>query len=66
MLSSDSSHLFLWSILMPAPMSKGASKNLEAFFIVVQKPSLSEQVKSNILNIFNNFIEFLLYFVLIL
>ena len=57
---------------MPAPKDKRTRKNLEAFFIAVQKPSLNEQIKSNVLHlflkrhhmrdIFNNFNDFLLYF----
>ena len=57
---------------MPAPKDKRTRKNLEAFFIAVQKPLLNEQIKSNVLHlflkrhhmrdIFNNFNDFLLYF----
>lgn len=48
---------------MPAPKYKQACKNLEACFIGVQKPSLNEQLKSNV---FNNFSDFLLSFLFIL
>ena len=39
---------------MPAAKEKGVHKNLEAFFITVLKPSLNEQLKSIILNFFQN------------
>ena len=51
-LSNNTSHLFAWEILMPTPKGKRTCKNLEAFFIPVQKPSLNEQVKSNVLHRF--------------
>ena len=50
--SSNNGHLFAWEILMPAPKDKLTRKNLEAFFIAVQKLSLNEQVKSNIVHLF--------------
>ena len=37
---------------MLAPKDKRTHTNVEAFFIAVQKPSLNEQVKSNILHLF--------------
>ena len=39
---------------MPAPRDKQTRTNLEVFFIVVQKPSLNEPVKSNVLQHFRN------------
>ena len=39
---------------MPPPKDKRTRKNLEAFFIAVQKPSLNEQVKANFLHLFRN------------
>ena len=33
---------------------KRTSKNLEVFFIPVQKPSVNEQVKLNVLHLFRN------------
>ena len=53
-LSSSISHSFAWEILMLAPKDKQTRKNLEAFFIAVQKPSLNEQVKSNVLHLFRS------------
>ena len=55
-LFNNVGHLFVWEILMPAPKDKRKRKNLEAFFIAVQKPSLNEQVKSNVLHLFQNII----------
>ena len=51
-LSNNSGHLYAWKTLMPAPKDIGTHKNLEAFFITVQKPSLNKQVKSNVLHLF--------------
>ena len=53
-LSNNIGHLFAWEILMPAPKDKRTRKNLEAFFIAVQKPSLNEQMKLNVLHLFRN------------
>ena len=53
-LSNNIGHLFAWEILMPVTKDKRTSKNLEAFFIAVQKPSLNAQVKSNVLHLFRN------------
>ena len=53
-LSNNIGHLFAWEIPMPAPKDKRTCKNLEVFFIVVQKPSLNEQVKSSVLHLFRN------------
>ena len=51
-LSNNIGHLFVWEILMPVLKDKRTRKNLEAFFIAVQKPSLNEQMKSNVLHLF--------------
>ena len=53
-LSNNSVHLYAWKTLMPAPKYILTHKNLEAFFITVQKPSLNKQVKSNVLHLFRN------------
>ena len=37
---------------MPAPKDKPTRKNLEAFFIAVQKPSLNGQVESKVFTFF--------------
>ena len=51
-LSNNSGHLYEWKTLMPTPKDIRTHKNLEAFFITVQKPSLNKQVKSNVLHLF--------------
>ena len=53
-LSNNIGFLFAWEILMPAPKDKQRHKNFEVYFIAVQKPSLNEQVKSNVLHLFQN------------
>ena len=52
--SNNIGHLFAWEILIPAPKEKQTWTILEAVFIAVQKPSLNEQVKSNIFHLFRN------------
>ena len=47
-LFNNFGHLFVWEILMLAPKDKQTRKNLEAFLIAVQKPSLNEQIKSDV------------------
>ena len=51
-LSNNSGHLYKWKTLMPAPKDIRTHKNVEVFFITVQKPSLNKQVKSNVLHLF--------------
>ena len=51
-LSNNIGHLFAWEILTPASKDKRTRKNLEAFFVAVQKQSLNEQVKSSVLHVF--------------
>ena len=43
---------------MPAPKDKPTRKNLEMLFTVVLKPSFNEQVRSNVLHLFQNGIVF--------
>ena len=53
-LSSYISHSFALEVLMSAPKYIRTRKNVEAFFIAFQKPSLNEQVKPNVLHIFRD------------
>ena len=47
-------HEFRWTILSTAAKNDRTRKNLEASFIAVLKPSLNEQVKHNIINLFRH------------
>jgi len=47
-------HSFDWTVLSSASKNDRTRKNLEASFIAIIKPSLNEQVKHNILNLFRN------------
>ena len=43
---------------MPVPKDKPTRKNLETLFTGVLKPSFNEQVRSNVLHLFQNSIVF--------
>ena len=47
-------HVFNWNILCPAPSQKHLRKNLEAIFIALYKPSLSDQKSFDRLMLFRN------------
>ena len=47
-------HKFNWTILSNAPKGERDRKNLEAYFIILQKPSLNNQVKFNDLILFRH------------
>ena len=53
-LVNHPSHNFEWSLLATAPKQDRTRKNLEAFYIALLRPSLNEQVESNVLNLFRN------------
>ena len=53
-LSSKISYLLEWEILIPAPKDEQTRKNVEVLFIAVIKLSLNEQMKSNVLHLFQN------------
>lgn len=53
-LYENAGHNFTWSILLSASKNARTRKNLEAFYIAKLKPSLNEQVESNVLNLFRN------------
>ena len=47
-------HSFTWSILSMASIHDRTRKNLEASFIALLRPSLNDQLNSNVLNLFRN------------
>ena len=53
-LTNNLEHKFQWSIICNAPINTRSRKNLEAFYIALQKPSLNEQLDNNQLNLFRN------------
>ena len=53
-LLENPDHEFNWTILSTAAKNDRTRKNLEASFIAVLKPSLNEQVKHNIINLFRH------------
>lgn len=53
-LFQNPSHTFNWSVLISSPKDTRTRKNLEAFFIAKEQPSLNEQVLHNVLNLFRN------------
>ena len=47
-------HSFNWKIICNAPVKKLARKILEAYFIALLKPSLNDQIESDLLHLFKN------------
>ena len=47
-------HVFNWSVLANAPKNMFQQKVLEAYYIVLEKPTLSEQLEPEKLNLFRN------------
>ena len=47
-------HTFDWSVLAIAPKNLFQRKVLEAYYIVLEKPTLNEQLEPDRLNIFGN------------
>ena len=53
-LTRNISHSFDWKILCAALSNDRTRKNLEAFYIKINRPQLNEQVQSNVLTLFHN------------
>ena len=47
-------HVFNWSVLANAPNNMFQRKALEAYYIVLEKPTLNEQLEPERLNLFRN------------
>ena len=47
-------HVFHWSVIAKAPTNTFQRKVLEAYYIVLEKPSLSDQFEPDRLNLFRN------------
>ena len=47
-------HAFHWSVLARAPTNTFQRKVLEAYYIVLEKPTLNDQLEPDILNLFRN------------
>ena len=47
-------HTFHWSVLARPPTNTFQQKVLEAYYIVLEKPTLNDQLKPNRLNLFRN------------
>ena len=47
-------HVFNWSMLDNAPKNMLQQKVLEAYYIVLEKPALNEQLEAARLNLFRN------------
>ena len=45
-------HVFNWSVLTNAPKNMFQQKILETYYIVLEKPTLNEQLESDRLNLF--------------
>ena len=53
-LRRNDGHKFEWTILSRAPTREKDRKNLEAYFIILQKPNLNNKVKFNDLIFFRH------------
>ena len=53
-LAENNNHSFQWKVLISAPKNTRTRKNLEAYLIALMKPTLNEQVESNVLILFRN------------
>ena len=62
----DNPDVFNWSMLANAPKNTFQEKAQEAYFIVLEKPILHEQLKSDKINLFQNNVMWLYYSVNIL
>ena len=51
-------HIFTWSIICNAPTNKFKRKTIEAYFIAINKPTLNDQLDSNLLHLFRNGITY--------
>ena len=47
-------HTFHWSVLARAPTNTSQRKVLEAYYIVLEKPTLNDQLEPDRLNLFRN------------
>ena len=53
-LNSNITHHFSWSVICNAPFKKFISKMLEAYFITLLKPTLNDQIESDLLDLFKS------------
>ena len=65
-LKDNLDHAFNWSVLANAPKNLFQWKVLEVYYIVLEKPTLNEQLEPNRLNLFRNGVTQLYYSVNIL
>ena len=54
-------HAFNWSVLANAPKNIFQRKVLKAYYIVLEKPTLNEQLEPDRLNLFRNGVTWLYY-----
>ena len=53
-LNSNITHHLSWSVICNAPAKKMTRKILEAYFITLSKPTLNDQIDSDLLHLFND------------
>ena len=53
-LNSNITDHFTWSVISNAPVKKLTRKILEAYFIPLLKPTLNDQIESDLLHFFKN------------
>ena len=53
-INSHFDHIFTWSIICNAPTNKFKRKIIEACYIATNKPTLNDQLDSDLLHLFRN------------
>ena len=53
-INSHLDHTFTWSIICNAPTKKIKRKIMETYFIAIIKPTLNDQLDSDLLHLFRN------------
>ena len=53
-ISSNIDHVFTWTVIANAPKNKFQRKILEAYYIVLLRPTLNDQLEPDRINLFRN------------
>ena len=63
LLNESIAHMFSWKVICNAPKRKLASKILEAYFLATMKPTLKDQIESDLCYLFRYSIIFSFSFI---
>ena len=53
-INSHLDHIFTWSIICNTPTNKFKRKIIETYFIAINKPTLNDQLDSDLFHLFRN------------